>query len=192
MTHLSGFLIFPNSDRTPLCFHRPTHPTETTLGVLLLLFYVNISKWVALHLKIRSTTTEPLYRYLWKSVSLHIFHQIFTFFRQNHCYQELFCLVMLLASSMQPQRWWKRENKENKQRAAHFLACFLAWLTLLNLISILIPMRSMQSSLIYKNLLDPRFINGYPLDYNFIGNTHTEAHRYLSSSSTNPVKHGSH
>ena len=34
MTHLSGFLIFPNSDRTPLCFHRPTHPTETTLGVL--------------------------------------------------------------------------------------------------------------------------------------------------------------
>ena len=27
-------LIFPNSDRTPLCFHRPTHPTETTLGVL--------------------------------------------------------------------------------------------------------------------------------------------------------------
>ena len=37
MTHLSGFLIFPNSDRTPLCFHRPTHPTETTLGVLLFL-----------------------------------------------------------------------------------------------------------------------------------------------------------
>ena len=34
MTHLSGFLIFPNSDRTPLSFHRPTHPTETTLGVL--------------------------------------------------------------------------------------------------------------------------------------------------------------
>ena len=27
-------LIFPNSDRTPLCFHGPTHPTETTLGVL--------------------------------------------------------------------------------------------------------------------------------------------------------------
>ena len=24
-----------NLDRTPLCFHRPTHPTETTLGVLL-------------------------------------------------------------------------------------------------------------------------------------------------------------
>ena len=23
-----------NVDRTPLCFHRPTHPTETTLGVL--------------------------------------------------------------------------------------------------------------------------------------------------------------
>ena len=30
-------LIFPNSDRTPLCFHRPTHSTETTLGVLLIL-----------------------------------------------------------------------------------------------------------------------------------------------------------
>ena len=29
-------LIFPNSDRTLLCFHRPTHPTETTLGVLFL------------------------------------------------------------------------------------------------------------------------------------------------------------
>ena len=27
-------LIFLNSDRTLLCFHRPTHPTETTLGVL--------------------------------------------------------------------------------------------------------------------------------------------------------------
>ena len=25
-----------NLDRTPLCFHRPTHPTETTLGVLCL------------------------------------------------------------------------------------------------------------------------------------------------------------
>ena len=35
MTHLSGFPNFPNSDRTPLFFHRPTHPTETTLGVLL-------------------------------------------------------------------------------------------------------------------------------------------------------------
>ena len=34
MTHLSGFPNFPNSDRTPLFFHRPTHPTETTLGVL--------------------------------------------------------------------------------------------------------------------------------------------------------------
>ena len=32
---------------------------------------------------------------------------------------------MVLASSVQPQRWWERENKENKQRAAHFLACFL-------------------------------------------------------------------
>ena len=29
------FLIFPNSDRTPLCFHRPMHPKGTTLGVLL-------------------------------------------------------------------------------------------------------------------------------------------------------------
>ena len=28
-------LIFLNSDRTLLCFYRPTHPTETTLGVLL-------------------------------------------------------------------------------------------------------------------------------------------------------------
>ena len=28
------FLIFLNSDRTPLCFHRPTRPKETTLGVL--------------------------------------------------------------------------------------------------------------------------------------------------------------
>ena len=35
MTHLSGFPNFPNSDRTPLFFHRPTNPTETTLGVLL-------------------------------------------------------------------------------------------------------------------------------------------------------------
>ena len=34
MTHLSGFPNFPNSGRTPLCFHRPMHPTETTLGVL--------------------------------------------------------------------------------------------------------------------------------------------------------------
>ena len=33
MTHLS--LIFPNSDRMTLCFHSPTHPTLTTLGVLL-------------------------------------------------------------------------------------------------------------------------------------------------------------
>ena len=40
VTHLSGFpIIFPNSDRTPLCFHRPTHPTETTLGVLFLKEY---------------------------------------------------------------------------------------------------------------------------------------------------------
>ena len=31
----SIFLIFPNSDRTPLCFHRPMHPKGTTLGVLL-------------------------------------------------------------------------------------------------------------------------------------------------------------
>ena len=37
MTHLFGFPNFPNSDRTPLFFHRPTHPTETTLGVLLLI-----------------------------------------------------------------------------------------------------------------------------------------------------------
>ena len=29
-------LFFPNSDRTPLCFHRPMHPTGTTLGVLFL------------------------------------------------------------------------------------------------------------------------------------------------------------
>ena len=43
-----------------------------------------------------------------------------------------------------------------------------------------------------KNLLARRLINGYPLDYNFIGNTHTEGHRYQSSSSTNPVKHASH
>ena len=43
-----------------------------------------------------------------------------------------------------------------------------------------------------KNLLDHRFINGYPLDYNFIGNTHSEAHRYHCSSFTNPVKHASH
>ena len=42
MTHLSGFLIFPNSDRTPLCFHRPTHPTETTLGVLFKHFWGNM------------------------------------------------------------------------------------------------------------------------------------------------------
>ena len=37
MTHLSGFPNFPNSDRTLLCFHRPTHPTEATLGVLFLI-----------------------------------------------------------------------------------------------------------------------------------------------------------
>ena len=43
-----------------------------------------------------------------------------------------------------------------------------------------------------KNLLARHFINGYPLDYNFIGNTHTEGHRYQGSSSTNPVKHASH
>ena len=30
-------LIFLNSDRTPLCFHGPTHPTETTLGVLFIM-----------------------------------------------------------------------------------------------------------------------------------------------------------
>ena len=36
MTHLSGFPNFSNSDRTPLCFHRLTHRTETTLGVLFL------------------------------------------------------------------------------------------------------------------------------------------------------------
>ena len=39
-------LIFPNSDRTPLCFHRPTHPTETTLGVL---FYVKILLFYKFH-----------------------------------------------------------------------------------------------------------------------------------------------
>ena len=41
-THLSGFLIFPKSDRTPLCFHRPTQPTETTLGVLFKHFWGNM------------------------------------------------------------------------------------------------------------------------------------------------------
>ena len=41
MTHLSGFPNFPNSGRTPLCFHGPTHPTETTLGVLFFSILVN-------------------------------------------------------------------------------------------------------------------------------------------------------
>ena len=35
MTHLSGFPNFSKFRlRRPLCFYRPTHPTETALGVL--------------------------------------------------------------------------------------------------------------------------------------------------------------
>ena len=58
MTHLSGFPNFPNSDRTPLFFHRPTHPTETTLGVL---FYINRALEVVLNVAQNNIVgAEPL------------------------------------------------------------------------------------------------------------------------------------
>ena len=56
-------LIFPNSDRTPLCFHsfhRPMHPSGTTLGVLFLDNYVLIFAFVTgnSHTKRNKTRTR--------------------------------------------------------------------------------------------------------------------------------------
>ena len=52
-------LIFPNSDRTLLCFHRPTHPTGTTLGVLFLRHH-ELTNEKASHFLINQSKTKTL------------------------------------------------------------------------------------------------------------------------------------
>ena len=83
---------------------------------------------------------EPLYGYLRTSILWRVFHQIVSFSGQIVAYQELFCVIKLLASSAQPQSWWKRENKQNKnsERATHFFAVFFAIITRLMLSNFII------------------------------------------------------
>ena len=52
----------------------------------------------------QSQTFKPLYghKYLRMLISLHIFHQIVRFSGEIVTYQVLFCMVMLLVSSLQP------------------------------------------------------------------------------------------
>ena len=86
------------------------------------------------------------------SIKLSVFHQIISF-SGKISYQELFCMVTLLASSAQwPQRQQKWENKKsnmfdkqnnNSECAAHLLADFFRVIT--RLMSNLIRM-AMQSS----------------------------------------------
>ena len=63
--HMSPIsLIFPNSDRTPLCFHsfhRPMHPSGTTLGVLFLDNYVLIFAFVTGNSRTKRNKTRTRY-----------------------------------------------------------------------------------------------------------------------------------
>ena len=46
LLHFPVSLFFPNSDRTLLCFHRPTHHTETTLGILFFSWNKNFESYI--------------------------------------------------------------------------------------------------------------------------------------------------
>ena len=92
--------------------------------------------------------TEPLYEYLHTTISSRVFHYTANrrfFVERNRriwdWYQEFYCVVTLLTSSVQPQR---RQKRENPERAAHFLFGFfgiIAGLTLSNLLEIVMRSR---------------------------------------------------
>ena len=63
-------------------------------------------------LKCDQWNKEPLYGYLHTLILLCVFHQIIHFSGKIIAYQELFCTVMLLVSSVQPQQWWNKKVKK--------------------------------------------------------------------------------
>ena len=73
--------------KTPLCFHRPTHPTETTLGVLFIIFSTYCNLFIAI------------------LCIMHIYHTY------------LFCSVSLLRWGGCSLEWWSSGNTENEQNS---------------------------------------------------------------------------
>ena len=92
-----------------------THLREATVIQQFTVLYKVILASESLHknlLKWDQWNKETLYRYLKTLILLCVFCQIIHFSGKIITYQELFCTVMLLVSSAQPQQWWNKKVKK--------------------------------------------------------------------------------
>ena len=95
-------LIFPNSDRTPLCFHRPTHPTETTLGVL---FKISFGKRLAIKNAFQRAYSTNL-----ENISVHLVIEIEKFWKSNSS----------VVWEIKRDKFWKSKLSFQKSNASNF------------------------------------------------------------------------